>query len=124
MKLVPLILLLALNVLVSYGQTYTNIHLAWDASPFPGITNYQVYASTNGIPSTNYVAQVDASTNLTCSVQDLMPGRYYFACVAMRDGESSDFSNIVIAELSQELIWSVKMVISATTLRVGTIRKR
>lgn len=90
---------IGLVMLVSFVASAADIKFAWDASPSPGITNYQLYASTNGIPSTNYVAQLNAGTNLTCSVQDLKQGKWYFAVLAMKDGISSDFSNIVIVEV-------------------------
>ncbi len=86
-------------VLAAFIASAADINLAWDASISPGITNYQLYASTNGIPSTNYTAQLNVGTNLTCSVRELKQGTWYFAVVAMKDGISSDFSNIVIAEV-------------------------
>lgn len=68
----------------------------WDASPDG--TNYIFYASTNllTVPTTTgVVARINVGTNLTASLQNLAPGRWYFGVTAQRGDAESAFSNIL-----------------------------
>ena len=80
-----------------------DIHLAWDASTTPGVTNYALYLSTNAVLSlTNYMsadARVDAGTNTTATVHNLVPAQYSFVVTAQKDGLESNPSNTVNADM-------------------------
>jgi hypothetical protein len=80
----------------------SDIKLAWDAPP-PStnytITNYVLYAQTNLVSKTNYCVKLSVGTNLTATVQDPVPGRWWFAATAVAGGLESDLSNVVIAEI-------------------------
>ena len=78
------------------------IRFSWDASATPGVTNYVLYAATNYLTSTNLssaVVRVSAGTNLTATITDLVPGRWYFAATAMKDGAESAPSNVLQIEV-------------------------
>lgn len=88
------------------GPTPSNgavpIKLKWDASPTPGVTNYNIYASTNSLSASNLLSaevRVALGTNLTATVYDLVPGKWYFAATAQLDGIESAPSNILMLEV-------------------------
>jgi len=75
-----------------------DVRLAWDASPTEGITNYVLFAHTNAITQasyTNAVVRLNVGTNLTCTVEDPVPARWWFTVVAQKDGLESDISNVI-----------------------------
>lgn len=79
-----------------------DVRLAWDASPTEGITNYVIYAHTNAITQetyTNAVVRINVGTNLTATVEDPSPARWWFTVTAMRDGLESDISNVIEVEV-------------------------
>ena len=77
------------------------ITLAWDPSSSTNAIGYFIYAGTNApFCSTNYTVKVDAGTNLTCTVSNIVPGLWTFAATARdTNGLESDFSNTVTAEI-------------------------
>lgn len=94
---------LPLLATLAFSAFAADVRLGWDPSPTDGIENYRLYASTNGIPSTNYIAKIDVGTNLTVRVEDLLPGpRYSFAVTAFKGGVESDWSNILQLEVPQK----------------------
>lgn len=79
-----------------------DVKLAWDASPTEGITNYVLFAHTNAINQETYrsaVVKLNVGTNLTCTVEDPVPARWWFTVVAQKDGLESDISNVIDAEV-------------------------
>jgi len=79
----------------------SEIKFAWNASPSIGVTNYNFYASTNGLSLTNFVSRLPVGTNCTATVSDLTPGVWQFSVTAMRDGAQSDFCNILTIEIPE-----------------------
>ena len=80
----------------------SDIKLAWDAPPASTnytVTNYVLYAQTNLVSRTNYCVRQTVGTNLTATVQELVPGRWWFAATAVAGGLESDLSAMVIAEV-------------------------
>ena len=97
-KLVVLFALLIAAVAQS-----ADIKFAWDASPSVGVTNYALFAHTNATAITNYAlakVAVNVGTNLTCTISDLRPGRWWFFAAAMADGMTSDPSNVLQIEMA------------------------
>jgi len=91
-----------LLLLFALAQTAlaSEIRLAWNASPTTGVTNYTLFAGTNSpISTTNSAARINVGTNLTATVQDLVPGQWLFAVTCQANGVESDFSNIVIVQV-------------------------
>lgn len=78
-----------------------DVRLAWDASPTEGITNYVLYANNMifSTPSPTNLVHINVGTNLTCTIEGLDPGRWYFAATAMKDGLESDISNVIEVEV-------------------------
>ena len=68
------------------------MRLAWNASPDSSVAGYRVYW---GAASTNYTNSLNAGTNLTATVTNLVRGtKYYFAATAYAsNGVESSFSN-------------------------------
>lgn len=97
---IVLVLLLVL-VLVRSVQA-GDVHLAWDASPTPGVT-YTLYAHTNSMGATNLTSalvKVNAGTNLTALVENLRPpATWYFVATAVLGGIQSDPSNQVVVQV-------------------------
>lgn len=87
----PILTIVVLAVaLVASGQS---VKLAWDASPSPGITHYQIHYGTNGA---NYTLVTNVGLALSCAVQLPHPGRWCFAVTAVdAQGLESPFSNQV-----------------------------
>jgi hypothetical protein len=79
----------------------TEIKLAWDAPVETNysVTNYVLYAQTNLVSKTNYSVRQSVGTNQTATVQDIAPGRWWFAATAVAGGAESDLSNVVLAEV-------------------------
>jgi hypothetical protein len=77
-----------------------NVTLAWDTSPSTGITNYSVYYGT---ATGAYTNQVNAGTNLSVTVSNLVNGvKYYFAATALdTHGMESAYS----AEINYTIPW-------------------
>lgn len=109
---------------LSAAAAAAELHLAWDPSPTPGVTNYVLYASTNDFSApTNLTAaaastrvlapanpqarlsglaapdsgavRLNVGTNLTATIADLAEGYWSFAATAEMDGLESELSNIV-----------------------------
>jgi hypothetical protein len=80
----------------------SDIKLAWDPPP-PStnytVTNYVLYAHSNLVAKTNYSVRLSVGTNLTATVQDTVPGRWWFAATAVAGGLESDLSAMLIAEV-------------------------
>lgn len=59
------------------------LRLAWDPSP-DAVDGYRLYAGTNSLAlsPTNALVKIDAGTNLTAVVNDLLPGRWFFVATA------------------------------------------
>jgi hypothetical protein len=89
--------LLGLAVL-STTVSAANLTLAWNASPDPRVTGYEIfYGQTSGA----YTSTVNAGTNLTAAITGLTPGlTYYFAAAAYyANGDESVFSNEITNRL-------------------------
>jgi hypothetical protein len=75
------------------------IKLAWSPSTDAEATSYThtLYAHTNAFATNfTYTAQANAGTNLTATVSDLAPGRWYFAVTARdTNGVESKLSNVL-----------------------------
>ena len=94
-------LILLCGVGVSHAQS---VRLGWDASTSAGVTNYVLYAHTNTLASTNLAAAVvrqKVGTNLTATIEDIKPGRWWFAATAVGGGVESQPSNILIVDVPQ-----------------------
>lgn len=93
------ILITALLLLRSCGfAPAADLHLAWDASPTPGVTNYTVYAATNALAP---MAQINVGTNLTADISTLPTGQWRFYITATKDGLESDPSASVLVEVPE-----------------------
>lgn len=59
--------------------------LAWDAST-NAVDGYRLYAATNSLAlsPTNALVKIEAGTNLTATVDALIPGRWFFVATAYR----------------------------------------
>lgn len=80
------------------------VRLAWDPSPTPGVTNYVLHARTNdpALLSNTVVSaavHVGVGTNLSATLDNLRPARWWFAVTAEAWGVQSDPSNILEAEV-------------------------
>jgi len=71
-----------------------DVQLAWDASPSPQVTGYQLYYGTG---SKQYSVSLDTGTATTAALSGLQAGqKYYFAVLAYdADGDPSPLSNEV-----------------------------
>lgn len=90
------------GILITTHCIASDVKLAWDASPTPGVTNYVLYASTNSLTATNLptaTVRLNVGTNLTASVENIQPGQWSFAATGMKDGLESDPSNILIVDV-------------------------
>lgn len=93
-----------LALVLAFEALGSEVRLAWDASPTPGVTNYVLYAGTNALNATNLtsaVVQLNVGTNLTGTIEGLVPEEWSFTVTAMRDGIESDPSNVLIVEVPQ-----------------------
>jgi hypothetical protein len=92
-------ILFALWALTGLGADFT---LGWDPSPSPGVTNYVLYASTNGLSAstlTNAMVAVNVGTNTLMEAQNIVPGTWSFAVTAQAGGIESGPSNILIVQV-------------------------
>lgn len=85
--LASILFLAALSAEASYLQ------LAWDASVTDGC-DYRLYAQSG----TNIV-RVETGTNLTASLEDILPGFWSFWATAIKDRIESDPSNVLTVEV-------------------------
>ncbi len=85
--------LLGLGLAVVTGAA-AEVHLAWDPSPDPDVTNYRIYW---GYQSRTYEGYFDVGNVTNTVIGSLAEGtRYFFAATATTgDGRESDFSNEV-----------------------------
>lgn len=69
-----------------------NIPLVWDASPSPGIVGYKVYM---GHQPETYITFFDVGNSLTKTIENVLPGTYYFAVkgYTLNDEFETSFSN-------------------------------
>lgn len=92
LKLAAAAAVMLLCAVVTFPLLASDLKLAWDASPTPGITNYVLYASTNTLTATNLPSaqvRLNVGTNLTATVTDIKAGQWTFAATAMKDGIES-----------------------------------
>lgn len=90
-----------------------DVHLAWDASISPGVTNYQVYV---GSSSRSYGVLIKIGNQSAYTVSGLKPGTYFFAVTAMdAAGNESDFSN----EVSTTIAGPVEFKITSQTAQMN-----
>lgn len=79
-----------------FGPTtnLSSVTLAWDASPGTNAAGYAIY---QGISSRSYTNRLDAGTNLTLTVSNLVRGvtNYFTATAYSATGLESDYSNEV-----------------------------
>ncbi len=97
---VPLLFAMMLLLAVLPVQA-TDISLAWDKSDTVGVTNYILFGHTNVLTANNLASatiKANAGTNLTATVVDAVPGLWWFAAVAQKNGLTSGPSNVVQAE--------------------------
>ena len=67
-----------------------SVQLAWNASPTPGVTNYNIYEGTN---SGQYTSKQAVGTNLTGTVTNLTRGvECYFNVTSQANGLESTFA--------------------------------
>lgn len=93
--------LTTLVLLVAAACSAADAKFAWNASTTSGITNYVIYANRAPLDyatRTNVTARLNVGTNLTASVEFLVPSQWWFAATAMKDGLESDFSNVIQVE--------------------------
>jgi hypothetical protein len=100
------VLCLLSSVLFLQAAPFTNAtfraRLEWDAATDPIVTGYFAYCSTssfwhgtNQVLNPVLVTRVDAGTNVTCDVTNLLPGVRYYFVVTCYNAEciESDYSN-------------------------------
>lgn len=88
-------LLLGLLVL---NATAGDVPLAWNPVETPG-AGYVIYAHTNALTISNYLARVFVGTNVTGRLEDLRPGRWQFGVTATKDGLESGLSEVLNVEI-------------------------
>lgn len=83
--------------------TPTGVMLEWDAVPDDCVIGYAAYC---GIRSHEYDTRIDAGTNITATVSNLIVGNtYYFAVTAYAsNGVESDFSGEISLALPASII--------------------
>lgn len=86
--------LLAL-ILSAASTLAVDVHLAWDASVSPGVTNYAL-SVRNGQSAT----VLNVGTNLTATAESLTPGQWEFKVACASDGVWSDWSTPLIVEIA------------------------
>jgi hypothetical protein len=88
-------ILLLLVLMQSNFVKAGTIQLAWDASPSPGIANYLLYQSTNGVSFAPILT--NNATSLTATLTNIMVGvtnRFYVTAKNI-DNKESDPSNTI-----------------------------
>lgn len=91
---------LAAALLLSLVCHASALHLAWDPSPSSGV-RYRLYAHTNtfaGLNLTNATVRLDAGTNRTATVSNILAGtRWFFVATAY---DTNGLESIPSQELS------------------------
>jgi hypothetical protein len=92
-------LISGLTLMVSQAQA-VDVQLAWDPSPSPQVTGYQLYYGT---ASRNYSDRVNAGISTTVAVSGLQDAQIYYFAVTAHDasGKESPFSNEVSYDLAK-----------------------
>lgn len=79
-----------------------SVRLTWDPSPTVGVTNYVVYAHTNHLTDFDQLKQATAripvGTNLTCTIESVTNGLWYFVATGQKNGIESGPSNEAVVE--------------------------
>lgn len=91
-------------LLIALTASAQNIRLGWDASPSAAVTNYVLYAATNALTTTNLASALvkqPVGTNLTATIEDLKPGRWWFAATCQAEGVESGPSNVLLVDVPQ-----------------------
>ncbi len=120
-KLPGVLLILAV---LSTTVSAANVTLAWNASPDPRATGYEIFY---GQASGDYTSSVNAGSNLNAAITGLTPGlTYYFAAAAYyANGDESVFSNeitnrlpilpsIIVQPLTQSALAGLPVTLAVT----------
>ena len=99
-----------LLLLLCAGRVFgVDLGLLWDPSSSPAVTNYVIYCSTNTLNVTggtsNLAASattiINAGTNTTVTLQNILPAHWQFAATAQAGGIESSPSNVLDVEVAQ-----------------------
>lgn len=98
MKRYMLFVILAVLIMFSVSAyAASNVTFAWDASE--GATGYRVYQSQTSGTYDKTTGKVCETAELTCTVNNLADGTYYWVATATDGENESDYSNEVTATL-------------------------
>jgi len=119
-----LALALGSALLCPAGMSGGQVSLAWDPSPDARTAGYHLHY---GLESGNYIASVDAQTNLTATIDGLAPGQTYYFVVAAYDAngdESTDSNEVtnrlpILPQIVAQLLNQAVIVGAPVTLTVS-----